>query len=289
MPLVGGKGFAGSPPRHPLAKPPPVSKSTQYHGIPGSEDTVFQKAVAHAGRKALAKAKAARKKNRSLAQLGGSPVLDSTALIQSMAPQPPVFAPIIDPTKQVMRGVGKDVAAARQSTARQFAEAQKALGNIEGDPSVAGANASDVYMGGLGGISGTQRAIEGEIGPEFAQFVLKQMQDRVQQQAQYEADLARYQQGLMASPSQIAQLASKGLLGKVPLDDPYAVAAALQSAGRAREISDDLKLDLEELGIDWRKYQFDSLGAKRIVRQHKKTGGISDEALKEAILNLSRG
>ena len=138
-------------------------------------------------------------------------------------------------------------------------------------------------MGGLGGISGAQRGAEGAIGPQLAEFVLKQMQDRVQQQGQYEADTARYNAGLMASPSQIAQLASSGLLGQVDINDPYAVALALQQGGNAREISNSLKAQLHGEGIDWKKYRFDDLGARIALSDKKKNLGVSDAELRRLL------
>jgi hypothetical protein len=237
-----------------------------------------------AARKAKIRAQrlaASKNKSKNLSQSGGDPTAAILSMLAPRPPAPPALPPIIDPTQQLLAGLASDVRGARGSTERQFSEAQKALGNISGDPGVAGANASDVYMGGLSGIAGAQRGLGTQISSDVAEFVLKQMQDRVSAQQQYQNDVAGFQRQQAASPSQIAQLASMGLLGQVDLSNPIAVQMAIQGGGR--EISNSLKVKLHESGIDWRDYQYDDLGARLAISDKNKKLGGSDAELRRLL------
>jgi len=263
--------------------PPPVTKRRQSFVTTDEDELRLLKAATRARQRALAKRRSKARK-QGLAQAGGSPVFDSRALIAALAPQPPTLPPIIDPTQKVMAGLAADVQSAQGAAKRGLSEAQGAI--PEGADTVSGAGLQDTYAGAMGGLESAQFGIRGQVMPELAEFVLKQMQDRVGAQQQYQQDLGQYQRGLMASPSQVAQLASMGLLGKVDLSDPYAVAAVLQQGGGAREISPSLRAQLTLSGIDWKQYQFDEYGARVALGEKKKTGGLSDEDLIAAIRGI---
>jgi hypothetical protein len=270
----------GSSPRPPTTSPP-VHKTRKDFVTTTEDELRLLKAATKAKLRAqhLAHAKKKRKREQERQRQETAALWDSFLQV----PQPPALPPIQDPTSQLLAGLGRSADAARASAKNQYTATKNSLGRISGDAQVAGATSADVYAGAMSGIEGAQRGLSTGISAEVAEFVLAQMQQRVEAQQGYQNDVAQFQQRNAASPTEIAQLAQRGLLGQVDLNNPYAVKAALEGA---KEISTSLKASLHLSGINPDDYRFDELGA-RIALGEKKQGGVSQPSDAE-VLRLMR-
>jgi len=270
---------------------PPVTKSNDNFLTNEGAEISTMKAIAALQRQAYAQAGGRRRKGGKGSSRKPSGFQYPTPTGPALPP-PPTFSPIINPYQSIIAGIGGQVQQAQGRVQGEQAQATQALRGLGGPTTeVPGASLGDVGGAASASLQGLGSDISGSLRSQMAQFIIRQIQQRQQIQADYlkqaQAAQLAFQQQNQFTPDMLRQLIASGINpNTVDTSNPFAIAAALgkAQAGRGNSgLSLSTITQLTQAGIDYRLYENDPKGAAEALGKAKRNSTPSDALLNKLI------